>query len=80
MTKDLFRTPRGELFFMSQDEFELRFLSPDEFELKSMEGKTARYRRARPYAPTAADLQLFAGRYESDGIGSVFKAVAGQGA
>jgi CubicO group peptidase (beta-lactamase class C family) len=46
VTKDRFRNPRGDLYFMSQDEFELNFLSPDEFELKSMEGKTTRYRRA----------------------------------
>ena len=79
VAKDRFRNPRGNLFFMSQDEFELNFLSQDEFELKSMEGKTTRYRRAQPFAPTAADLQAFAGRYESDEVGSVFKVVAGQG-
>ena len=63
---------------MSQDEFELHFLSQDQFELKSMEGKTTRYRRAQPYSPTAADLQAFAGRYESDEIGSVFQIVPGK--
>ena len=78
VTKDRFRNPRGELFFMSQDEFELRFLSQDQFELKSMEGQTTLYRRAQPYAPTAADLQAFAGRYESDEIGSVFQVVPGK--
>ncbi len=78
VTKDRFRNPRGELFFMSQDEFELRFLSEDQFELKSMEGQTTRYRRAQPYSPTAADLQAFAGRYESDEIGAVFQVVPGK--
>jgi CubicO group peptidase (beta-lactamase class C family) len=78
VTKDRFRNTRGELFFMSQDEFELHFLSQDQFELKSMEGKTTRYRRAQPYLPTAADLQAFAGRYESDEIGSVFQMVPGK--
>jgi Domain of unknown function (DUF3471) len=58
---------------MSGDEFEVNFLSPDEFGLKSMEGKTTRYRRARPYAPTADELKAFAGRYESDEIGTVFQ-------
>ena len=58
VTNDRFRKPRGaSLQFMSQDEFELNFLSQDQFELKSMEGKTTRYRRAQPYAPTADDLQ-----------------------
>jgi CubicO group peptidase (beta-lactamase class C family) len=78
VTKDRFRNPRGELFFMSQDEFELHFLSQDQFDLKSMEGKTTRYRRAQPYSPTAADLQAFAGRYESDEIGSVFQVAPGK--
>ena len=78
VTKDRFRNPRGDLFFMSQDEFELHFLSQDQFELKSMEGQTTRYRRAQPHAPTAADLQAFAGRYESDEIGSVFQMVPGK--
>ena len=75
---DRFRYPRGNLFFMSQDEFELNFVSNDAFEMKSMEGQTTRYVRAQPYAPTAADLQAFAGRYASDEIGSAFKVVPGK--
>jgi len=70
---DRFRNPRGDLSFRSQDEFELRFVSADGFELKSMEGRTTRYRRARPYAPAAGDLTAFTGRYESDEIGTVFQ-------
>jgi CubicO group peptidase (beta-lactamase class C family) len=72
-SKDRFKRWGASLEFMSQDEFEMRFLSPDEFELKSMEGKTTRYRRSRPYAPTADDLKAFAGRYESAEIGTVFQ-------
>lgn len=71
LAKDRFRNPRGVTRFMSQDEFELHFLSQDELELKSMEGTTTRYRRARPYAPSAADLAAFAGRYETDEIGTL---------
>jgi CubicO group peptidase (beta-lactamase class C family) len=78
VTKDRFRNPGGDLFFMSQDEFELHFLSQDEFELKSMEGRTTRYRRAQPFAPTPADLQAFAGRYASDETGSAFQVVPGK--
>jgi CubicO group peptidase (beta-lactamase class C family) len=78
VTTDRFRNPRGDLFFRSQDEFELHFLSQDQFELKSMEGQTTRYRRAQPYSPTAADLQAFEGRYESDEIGSVLQMVPGK--
>ena len=77
VARDRFRNPEGRLSFMSQDEFELRFLSPDEIELRSMEGETTRYRRARPYAPTPAELQAFAGRYESDELGAVFEVAPG---
>jgi CubicO group peptidase (beta-lactamase class C family) len=71
LAPDRFRNPRGALSFMSQDEFELRFVSQDQLELTSMEGRTTTYRRARAYAPGAAELATFAGRYESDEIGSV---------
>jgi CubicO group peptidase (beta-lactamase class C family) len=76
---DRFRNPRGSLQFMSQDEFELRFLSDDELEMTSMEGQTTRYRRARPWTPTPAGLNAFAGRYESDELGAVFQIEAGEG-
>lgn len=71
VSQDRFRNPRGVLSFMSQDEFELHFVSRDQLELKSMEGQVTRYRRARGYAPGAADLAAFAGRYETDEIGVV---------
>jgi CubicO group peptidase (beta-lactamase class C family) len=74
---DRFRNPRGALNFMSQDEFELHFVSRDQLELKSMEGRTTRYRRAQAYAPGAADLAAFAGRYETDEIGAVEVSAAG---
>ena len=80
MTRDGFRNPRPSLDFMSQDEFELRYLSPDRFELTSREGRTTRYRRAQPYAPTAADLQAFAGRYENGELRSVFQMTPGENA
>jgi CubicO group peptidase (beta-lactamase class C family) len=79
LDNDRFRNPRRVLTFMSQDEFELHFVSPDQLELRSMEGRTTRYRRARPYAPTAADLAAFAGRYETDEIGAVELTPAGNG-
>ena len=75
VTANRFRNPRGDLFFMSQDEFELNFVSKDEFDFKSMEGQTTRYRRAQPYTPTPADLQAFAGRYTNDEVGSALKVV-----
>jgi hypothetical protein len=75
-SKDRFKRWGSAISFMSQDAFTLNFLSPDQFELQSMEGAVTRYRRAQPYTPTATDLQVFAGRYESDEIGSVFQTAA----
>lgn len=68
---DRFRPARPSLYFRSEDAFELTFVSADEFELKSMEGDVARYRRAEPIAPTAAELAAFAGRYASEDLGVV---------
>ncbi len=77
---DRFQPARPQLFFRSQDEFELRFLSPDEIELRSMEAEVTRYRRPEPYAPSAADLQGFAGRYESTELNAVFDIAPGNNA
>jgi CubicO group peptidase (beta-lactamase class C family) len=75
---DRFRNPRASLAFLSQDQFELSFLSQDQFELKSMEGNTTRYRRAQPYTPTAAGLEAFAGRYESDELTATLQVTPGR--
>lgn len=77
--KDRFRRWNTSVQFMSQDAFELRFLSQNAFALTSMEGGTTRYNRARPYAPAAAELKAFAGRYESKEIGGIFQVAAGAG-
>jgi hypothetical protein len=79
VTKDRFRRWGANVQFMSGDAFELHFLSPEQLELKSMEGKTTRYRRARPYAPTDADLNTFAGRYGSDELKAVIQMAPGKG-
>jgi hypothetical protein len=79
VTRDRFRNARASTAFMSQDQFELTFLSADQFELKSLEGRTTRYRRARPYAPSADDLKFFAGRYESDELRAELQVTPGQG-
>jgi CubicO group peptidase (beta-lactamase class C family) len=76
---DRFRIARPSTNFMSNDEFELHFLAQDQFDLKSMEGQTTRYRRARPYAPSADDLKAFAGRYESDELRAVLQIAPGKG-
>jgi hypothetical protein len=64
---------------MSQDMFELNFLSADQFELKSMEGKVTRYTRAVPFTLNIAELQAYAGRYESDELMAVFELSAEKG-
>lgn len=79
VTADRFRNPNGVTQFMSGDEFELHFLSADTFELRSMEGETTRYRRAQPFAPTAAELQALAGRYESEELKAVFEVAPASG-
>lgn len=79
VAKNRFRRWGALVWFMSQDAFELHFLSPEIVELKSMEGKTTRYYRARPYAPTETDLKEFVGRYQSDEIGAFFDLAIEQG-
>jgi hypothetical protein len=71
--KDHFKRWGASLQYMSGDEFTISFLSTDQFELKSMDGKTTRYRRAKPYAPKATELRAFAGRFESNEIGVIFQ-------
>lgn len=66
LSADRFKVARATTDFMSNDEFELHFLSNDRFEMKSMEGVVTTYRRAQGFSPTAEDLKMFAGRYESD--------------
>ena len=75
-----FRPPRTDLFFRSQDDFVLAFPDADHVEIRSMEGEVTRYRRARPWTPTAADLQAVAGRYESQEVGAVYEIVPGANA
>ena len=77
VSQERFRPARADIFFRSQDEFEMTFLSNDQLEFKSMEGQTTRYRRARPFTPTAADLQSVEGRYESKELGAVFEILPG---
>ncbi|MFC6997810.1 serine hydrolase domain-containing protein [Rufibacter roseus] len=78
VSKDRFKRWGAFVQFMSQDEFEINFLSPDKFELKSMEGQVTKYRRAKPYSPSAAELQAFAGRYANDEIGSFLDMAIGK--
>lgn len=68
---DRFRNPRGQLMFMSQDEFALRFVSADLVELITMEGAVTLYARAR-HTPTAEELQALAGKYASDELDTTF--------
>ncbi len=79
LAADRFRNRRPSVFFMSEAEFELQFLSADRFEIKPNEGAAMRYRRAQSFAPTAAELNAFAGQYESNEMGAVMEMVAEKG-
>lgn len=59
-------------------ELEIHFTSDDAFELKETEGTSSRYRRARTYAPAAAELAAFSGRYTTDEIGSAIIVAPGE--
>jgi CubicO group peptidase (beta-lactamase class C family) len=73
LSKDKFRRWGAFVEFMSADKFELTFRSSDLFELRSMEGKVSRFSRAKPFTPTAAQLQALSGRYESHELVAVFE-------
>ena len=77
LAQDRFRPPRPTLFFRSQADVELVFPSNDRLEVRAKDGERARYRRAHPWTPTAADLQSVDGRYESTELGTVFEIVPG---
>jgi CubicO group peptidase (beta-lactamase class C family) len=79
LAADRFRNRRTSVFFMSEAEFELQFLSADQFEIKPKEGAAMRYRRARGYAPTADELNGFAGQYDSNEMGAVMEMVPEKG-
>lgn len=74
---DHFQNRERKLVFRSNDAFDLHFVAADAFELTSGEGAVVRYRRARPFAPTAADLQSAVGRYESDELAATIEVTAG---
>lgn len=77
VSTDRFQPQRASPFFRSEDKVEFIFRSNDELELLSMEGQTARYRRAPPWTPSAADLEAVEGRYTSADIGTVFEILQG---
>jgi CubicO group peptidase (beta-lactamase class C family) len=72
-SQNRFKRWGADVEFFSGDAFDLNFLAADEFELKSTDGKTSRFRRAKGFKPSAEELKGFAGRYESDEIGVVFR-------
>lgn len=77
VSAERFLPPRASMTYRSEDRFEILFRSSDEIDLVSMEGVTTRYRRAQPRTPTAAELQAFDGRYQSEDFGRAFEIVAG---
>lgn len=79
LAADRFRNRRRSVFFMSEADFELQFLSADRFEIKPKEGSPTQYRRTVSYTPTAAELNAFAGQYDSSETGAVMEMVPEKG-
>ena len=79
IANDRFQKEEGSLFFMSEAAFELKFISADQFEIRTKDGATIPYHRAKGYKPTAAELNAFAGQYESNEMGSVLEMVPEKG-
>lgn len=75
LSPDRFRTQRSSLSFMSQADIEIQFLTADRFEIRTKEGGRMAYRRAGGFKPSVADLNAFAGQYESNEMGSVLEIV-----
>ncbi len=78
LSADRFRNQRPTLHFMSEAEFELQFLSLNQIEIKTKDEVVTRYRRAKPYSPTADDLKALAGRYYSDELLATFEVTPGK--
>jgi CubicO group peptidase (beta-lactamase class C family) len=79
LAQDRFRPPRPDPFFRSQADVELSFPTNDQLVLTAKDEPPVRYRRARSWTPSPADLQAVDGRYESTELGSVFEIVPGSG-
>jgi CubicO group peptidase (beta-lactamase class C family) len=62
ITADRFRAGRGEL----------RFDGLDRMSVRAADGEVANFRRAPPYAPTAAQLNAFLGRFASEEAGAAY--------
>ena len=73
IAEDRFRIGEPRLSFMSEADVELQFVSPQELLVATMEGETTRYRRARPYEPTADELETFAGQYRSEELNAALR-------
>jgi CubicO group peptidase (beta-lactamase class C family) len=78
ITNDRFKRRGSMVNFMANDEFEVHYLSNDQFEYKSMEGKITKYRRAKGFTPTEAELKTYEGTYESDELRAIVFVTAGK--
>ena len=79
LDQDRFTTRESSLQFLSGAEIELQFISADQLEIRTKDGATFRYYRAKNYKPAATELNAFAGRYESNEMGSVLEMVPEKG-
>ena len=79
LAQDRFTTRESSLQFLSGAEIELQFISADQLDIRTKDGATFRYYRAKNYKPAATELNAFAGRYESNEMGSVLEMVPEKG-
>ena len=76
---DRFKNLRPTLFYMSEAEFELQFISANQIEIKTKDGIVTRYRRAKAFSPSEADIKEFLGRYYSEELMGVFDMTSERG-
>jgi CubicO group peptidase (beta-lactamase class C family) len=75
LSTDRFQSKGHSTGFLSDAVFELQFTTNDQFEIRTKEGEKMTYNRAKGYTPSATDMALFAGKYESNELGSVMEIV-----
>ncbi|NTS41411.1 serine hydrolase [Flavisolibacter sp. BT320] len=75
LSADRFKSRGRSMSFLSNASFELQFRGNDYFEIITTEGEKIPFARAKGYAPTATELAAFAGKYESNDLGSVMEIV-----
>ncbi|RYZ60940.1 MAG: serine hydrolase [Chitinophagaceae bacterium] len=75
LSADRFKSRGSSLSFLSGANFEMQFRDNSQFEIITSEGEKIPFTRAKGFAPTATELAAFAGKFESNDLGSVMEIV-----